>query len=64
MNLKQIKEKLKSYPMWIALFSLIALILKNFFDYEIPEYNTMVELIMTILIAFGVVNNPNSRNSL
>ena len=64
MNIKSIKNKLKSYPMWIALFSLIALIANNFFDYEVPEWDAIVNAIMTILIAFGVVNNPNSRDTL
>lgn len=56
------KEKFKSPVLWITLFALLALILKDFYNLEIPDYDKIVELIMALLIGFGVVNNPDNRD--
>lgn len=54
-------NKYKNYGLWLALFSLIGLILRDsglMFD----SYGEYVELIMYILIALGVVSNPSLGN--
>lgn len=58
------KEKFKSPVLWITLFALLALILKDFYNIEIPDYDKIVELIMALLIGFGVVNNPDNRDGI
>lgn len=51
-------NKYKNYGLWLALFSLIGLILRD--SGLMPEsYGEYVELIMYILIALGVVSNPS-----
>lgn len=51
-------NKFKNYGLWLALFSLIGLILRD--SGLMPEsYGEYVELIMYILIALGVVSNPS-----
>ena len=54
-------NKYKNYGLWLALFSLIGLVLRDtglMFD----SYGEYVELIMYILIALGVISNPSMGN--
>ena len=51
-------NKFKNYGLWLALFSLAGLILRDMS--LLPEsYGEYVELIMYILIALGVISNPS-----
>ena len=59
-----LKEKVRSLPMWIALAALIYFIAHNWMKVDIPDWDKFVELFLGLLIAFGVVNDPNSRNTL
>ena len=63
MFMKKLKDmdRLKNYGLWLALFSLAAMILKDFFGVNIVEeqYDLYVDAIMTILIGLGIVNNPS-----
>lgn len=59
-----IKEKMKSWPMWAAILSLIFFITKEWVGIEIPEWDMFVNILLNLLIAFGIVNNPNSRDTL
>ena len=57
------KERIKSPVLWLAIGALVAFVFKNWFGFEIPEWNTFVELFLAVLIAFGVVNNPTDKNN-
>lgn len=54
-------SRFKNYGLWLALFSLFSMILKDFFKINIAEeqYSLYVNTIMTILILLGIVNNPS-----
>lgn len=51
-------NKYKNYGLWLAIFSLIGLALRDS-GLIIESYGEYVELIMYILIALGVVSNPS-----
>ena len=51
-------NKYNNYGLWIALFSLLGLLLRDT-GYLPPTYAEYVELIMYILIALGIVSNPS-----
>ena len=53
------QNKLKSKTAWVAFLSLIVLVAKAYFNYEIPEADTQINLILALLGGFGVWNNPN-----
>lgn len=54
-------NKYRNYGLWLALSSLIGLILRD--CGMMPEsYNEYVEIIMYILIALGVISNPSMGN--
>ena len=51
-------NKFKNYGLWLALFSLIGLVLRDT-GLMFHSYGEYVELFMYILIALGVVSNPS-----
>lgn len=54
-------NKYRNYGLWLALFALIGLILRD--TGLMPKsYGEYVELIMYVLIALGVVSNPSMGN--
>lgn len=56
-------ERLKSWPLWLALAALIAFIIKTFVHIDITEWlNDLLNVLLPVLVAFGVVNNPTDRN--
>lgn len=61
--MKNIIEKLKSPVVWTTLAALIFFIAKEWCGYEIPSWDRFVELVLALAVAFGIVNNPNSRNT-
>ena len=60
-----IKEKLKSWALWLALAALIVFLVKTFCGWDISEWmNDLLNVLLPVLVAFGVVNNPDVRNHL
>ena len=59
------KEKFKSPVLWLTMFTLIGLLLKTLFGWEAPpEYDKIVNCLLTLLISLGIINNPNDRENL
>lgn len=52
------QNRLKSPVLWISCASLFAFVLKVWVGWEIPGFDEFTELLLGVLIAFGVVNNP------
>lgn len=60
-----IKEKLKSWALWLALAALIVFLVKTFAHIDISGWmNDFLNVLLPLLVAFGVVNNPDVRNHL
>ena len=57
----KILERLKSPVLWLAVAALIAFITKNWLGFEIPKFDEFVELLLAVMVAFGVVNNPTDK---
>lgn len=55
------KERLKSPVLWLSCAALLAFVLKSWVGWEIPQFDTFTELLLAVLIAFGVVNNPADK---
>ncbi len=59
----QIKEKLKSWALWLSLAGLIAFLIKTFAHIDItPWLDELLDYLLPVLIGFGIVNNPDVRN--
>lgn len=54
-------ERLKSPVLWLSCLALVAFITKTWLGLEIPQFDTFAELVLAVLVAFGVVNNPTDK---
>ena len=62
MNIDSIKQKFKSWALWLSIASLIVFCIKQFCNVDIaPVVNELLNYLLPILVAFGIVNNPNDK---
>ena len=53
--------KLKNYGLWLSLFSLLGMILLDTnVLVDLGRFDIYAKLVLSILIAFGVVSNPTN----
>lgn len=62
------QNRWKSWALWTSLAGAIWLILSTFGVPELigvsgEQFNIVLDAIGSVLVAFGIVNNPTSRNS-
>lgn len=60
------KERLTSWPVWLSVLGAIGIILNQLgvfakIGIDSPTWDIMVKTLGSILIAFGVLNNPTDR---
>ena len=59
------KEKLRSWALWVSMAALVVFCVKEFGGVEISaSVNGLLNVLCPVLVGFGIVNNPNSRDSL
>lgn len=57
-------ERFKSWAVWLALGALITFCVKEFAGVDIGEtVDGLLNVLLPVLIAFGVVNNPTDRSN-
>lgn len=57
-------ERFKSWPLWVAVASLVVFCVKEFAGVDISEtVNGLLDVLLPVLIAFGIVNNPTDRKN-
>ncbi|MEG1195958.1 MAG: hypothetical protein RSE58_10285, partial [Clostridia bacterium] len=55
----------QSWAVWLAIAALVAYCVKLFFRVDIETtLNTFMDVLLPVLVAFGVVNNPTSHATL
>lgn len=59
---KDMQSRLKSRVLWMAVAALITFVTKEWLGWEIPKFDEFVELLLSVLVAFGVVNNPTDKS--
>ena len=52
------QNRLRSWPLWLAMFALIVFCAKMYFHYEIPGADQIMNLILPIVVGLGIVNDP------
>ena len=55
------RERFKSPVLWTSLLALFMFVLKTWCKVEIEGIDEFTELLLAVLVAFGVVNNPTDR---
>lgn len=59
------KEKMKSWALWVSMAALVVFCAKEFVGVDISEtVDGLLDVLLPVLVGFGIINNPNSRNSL
>ena len=62
--MKTFLERFKSWALWVSIAALIVFCVKEFGGIDISEtMNGLLDVLLPVLVAFGIVNNPTDRNS-
>lgn len=57
-------ERLKSWALWLAVAALVAFLVKTFVHVDITDWlNDLLNVLLPVLVAFGIVNNPCDRQN-
>lgn len=61
-----IKERLKSWPVWLSVLGSVGIILNAFGVFEkvgidCMTFDVVMNAVGSILIAFGILNNPTDK---
>jgi len=57
-----LQNRLRSPILWVGVASLLTIVLKEWFGYEIPAFDAIVESVLGVLALIGIVNNPVNKN--
>ena len=59
-----IQQRWRSKTVWISTFALIGIILKNTYDIDMKEFDTITDTILILLTQLGILNNPTRSDRL
>ena len=63
--MKNFLSRFRSWPLWLALASLVVFCVKEFTGVDISEtVDGLLNVLLPVLVAFGIVNNPTDRTSI
>lgn len=58
------QNRLKSWPLWVAVAALVVFCVKQFAGLDISEtVNGLMDVLLPVLVAFGIVNNPTDKEN-
>ena len=59
------QNRFKSWALWTALAALIVFCVKEFAGLDIgPTVDGLLDVLLPVLVGFGIVNNPTDNNHL
>ena len=59
------QNRLKSWALWLSIAALVVFLVKQFYGLDISaQVNGFLDVLLPVLVAFGVINNPTDRNHL
>lgn len=59
------QNRLKSWALWTSLAALIVFCVKEFAGLDIGNtVNGLLDVLLPVLVGFGIVNNPTDKNHL
>lgn len=60
--MKEFLNRFKSWAVWVSLGALIVFCVKEFIGVDIAEtVDGLLNVLLPVLVAFGIVNNPTDR---
>lgn len=61
--MRNLKEKLSSWALWVAMGALVAFCVKEFAGVDITEtVDGFLDVLLPVLVGLGIINNPNNRS--
>ncbi len=62
--MKNFLKRFHSWALWLSIAALTVFLVKTFIGIDVSDtVNTFMNLLLPILVAFGIVNNPTDRTS-
>lgn len=56
------QNRLKSWALWVSISALIVFLVKTFCKVDISEtVNGLMDVLLPVLVGFGIVNNPTDK---
>lgn len=63
--MKEFLKRFKSWALWLALAALVVFCVKQFAGVDISDtVNGFLDVLLPVLVAFGIVNNPTDKNNI
>lgn len=60
--MEQNQNRLKSWTLWLSIAALIVFLVKTFCKIDISEtVNGFMDVLLPVLVGFGIVNNPTDK---
>ncbi|MGL5677568.1 MAG: hypothetical protein ACRDDX_14255 [Cellulosilyticaceae bacterium] len=56
------KNRWRNYGLWVSIAAFIPLLLSSFGIHIIPNYQTVVNAFLSILVVAGIISNPTTAN--
>lgn len=61
--MKEILNRFKSWAVWLSIGALVVFCAKEFAGIDISgTVNGLLDVLLPLLVAFGIVNNPTDKN--
>ena len=57
------QNRFKSWALWVSVAALIGFVFKTYFHYDIPEYDTLINMALSVAVGFGIINNPTDKEN-
>ena len=62
--LKKIAPRFKSWALWLSIAALVVFCVKEFGGIDISEtVDGFMNVLLPVLVAFGIINNPTDKTS-
>ena len=62
--MKAFLERFKSWALWVAIAALIVFCVREFAGVDISDtVDGLLDVLLPVLVAFGIVNNPTDPHS-
>lgn len=59
------QNRLKSWALWSSVAALIVFCLKEFGGIDVSDtVDRLLDVLLPVLVGFGIINNPTSKNTL
>lgn len=61
--MKKILDRFKSWAVWVSIGALVIFCAKEFIGIDISStVNGLLDVLLPLLVAFGIVNNPTDKS--